>query len=104
MKPQIEGTAETITVTEGSNVTLSCNAFGSPQPVLKWKPDVTAMDHTRVKVEGPDLLITNVRVKDGGVYTCSAVNVLGGASKVISLNILSTIYRATCLRYLFLIL
>ncbi|XP_041356541.1 hemicentin-1-like [Gigantopelta aegis] len=49
------------------------------------------MDRTRVKVNGPDLVITNVRVKDGGVYTCSATNVLGGASKVISLNILKHI-------------
>ena len=77
-------------------MTLTCNANGLPEPTFTWiTPDGEAINATtsvyeieildddsqdkRGKILQNDgsLLIFNTRVRDGGIYKCVAINVMG---------------------------
>ncbi len=65
---------ETI-ITEGSNLTLTCQASGTPHPTVSWfKPDGQRVDRSQ-------LLFTNISRNEAGEYTCEASNECGNASQ-----------------------
>ncbi|KAK3706059.1 hypothetical protein QZH41_004157 [Actinostola sp. cb2023] len=89
--PNIAVHPQSRTVLAGSNVTLTCNATGSPVPDITWKkngnkvsetPVETATSTSRLSV----LHLINVQEEDVGVYTCyannSADNVVSNAANV----------------------
>ena len=65
-------------VTEGDNVTLSCNASGNPVPTISWTRDgsLVSSGDQRISFEAGNrrLTITNVSRADSGEYRCLADN------------------------------
>ena len=67
------------TVTEGENVTLSCNASGDPVPSISWTKNGSAISTSgdpRISfgVDNKQMTITNVSRSDSGRYRCEANN------------------------------
>lgn len=64
---------------EGSNVSISCRAVGTPTPLISWQhhyKDVPAdprIKFTSVNGLGT-VLISQLQPSDGGPWTCAAVN------------------------------
>ena len=89
-----------LTILEGSTLVLHCSTQGSPAPTLTWlkaslaKPDdktgVQYDQHTNklVTQEKCTLLIQQSKREDSAVYTLTASNSLGKASKDITLTVL----------------
>ena len=76
-----------VSVVEGGNVFLYCNASGIPDPIVTWSRDVNEV------IMGRWLNITNIsRPEDETnnhlIYRCHANNICGDASKVASIDVL----------------
>ncbi|XP_042199895.1 opioid-binding protein/cell adhesion molecule homolog isoform X3 [Callorhinchus milii] len=70
--PQIVNISNSISVNEGSNVTLLCLAIGRPEPVVTWRhlsPPVRGFAS-----EDEYLEITGISKEQAGDYECQAVN------------------------------
>jgi len=65
---------KTITA-EGENVTVSCNAFGTPPLMVSW---IKVDGHMTVS-NGSDLVFTNINRSEAGEYRCEASNECGSA-------------------------
>ena len=68
-----------VTVIEGINVSLSCNAAGNPEPTITWTKDGSPISNNS-RISSPQekqLTITNVNRTDSGEYRCVAGNSLG---------------------------
>ena len=79
-------------VTEGDNVTLSCNASGNPVPTISWTRDgsLVSSGDQRISFEAGNrqLTITNVNRTDRGEYLCVADNSEGNdTSNSITLDV-----------------
>ena len=63
----------------GILVSLSCPVSGSPRPNIKWFFNGKVIYETKMKSdsEAATYTISKLRLKDTGVYTCHAENVLG---------------------------
>ncbi|XP_078379818.1 hemicentin-1-like isoform X3 [Oculina patagonica] len=69
------------TVTERDNVTLSCQATGTPQPMVSWfKPDGQ-------RVDASELMLTNISRNEAGEYRCEASNECGNASRTANIDV-----------------
>ena len=69
------------TVTEGGSVTLSCNASGTPTPMVSWiKADGQ-------HVNGSELVLTNINRNEAGEYRCEASNECGNATKTAHIDV-----------------
>ena len=64
-------------VTEGDNVTLTCNVTdGVPKPNgIRWLKDKISLDETK-----PNLVIRGIKKEQEGTYTCETNNEGGSAS------------------------
>jgi Immunoglobulin domain len=63
-------------VIEGDDVTLTCNATGSPPPKISWhKKSDYLIGH------GDQLTLRNVTRYDGDIYECVAGNGVGKVAK-----------------------
>ena len=71
-------------VTEGDNVTLSCNASGNPVPTITWtrKGSVLTSSVPRISfgAEFRELTIRIVNRTDRGEYRCVANNSFGNVT------------------------
>ena len=90
--PQITTQPQAGSVTEGDNVTLSCNASGNPVPTISWTRDgsLVSSGHQRISFEAGNrlLTITNVNRTDSGEYLCVADNSEGNdTSNAITLDV-----------------
>ena len=63
-------------ITEGGNLTLSCNASGIPQPLVSW---IKVGGH--MPTNGSELVFTNINRSEAGEYRCEASNECGNASE-----------------------
>ncbi|XP_071843255.1 hemicentin-1-like isoform X2 [Apostichopus japonicus] len=63
----------------GSSVTFQCTTSGSPAATIVWQNEneETISNSQRVLVSTNSLRITDVRLSDGGYYTCKAFNEYG---------------------------
>uniref|UniRef100_A0A3Q2YHY3 Ig-like domain-containing protein n=1 Tax=Hippocampus comes TaxID=109280 RepID=A0A3Q2YHY3_HIPCM len=83
-------------ISQGSTVMFECSLMGIPSPVVSWfKGDKKIPPNDRRYLHSSDgdnhfLKICNVAAQDGGMYTCSAVNVVGETLCRASLVLLST--------------
>ena len=80
-----------MTTTEGSNLTLSCNATGNPVPTISWSRDGSLVN-TGGRISFLDdkkqLIITNVDRTDSGKYRCVVENSVGNdTSDAATLNV-----------------
>ena len=68
-------------VTEGDNVTLSCNASGNPVPTITWTRNGSLLNSSvpriSLGVESRKLTITSINRADSGEYRCEADNSVG---------------------------
>ncbi len=55
----------------GDEATLSCTSLGGPNNTFLWVHNGSILTH------GPRLTLTNITARDGGVYTCVAINNAG---------------------------
>ncbi|XP_040574536.1 hemicentin-1-like [Lepeophtheirus salmonis] len=70
-------------VTEGSDVSITCNASGVPHPSIHWKKDA---DNIKVS-DGENLIIRHIGVGDTGHYSCLAVNEYGSKQESLSIEV-----------------
>ncbi|KAM6193100.1 hemicentin-2 [Sarcoramphus papa] len=76
-------------VAEGSDITFTCEATGSPAPVVTWLKDGEPLGWQSNQVPGsPRLSLTAVGLADAGVYSCLAANEVGETSKAFHLLVM----------------
>uniref|UniRef100_A0A8C8B6S4 Ig-like domain-containing protein n=1 Tax=Otus sunia TaxID=257818 RepID=A0A8C8B6S4_9STRI len=76
-------------VAEGSNITFTCEASGSPTPAVTWLKDGEPLGRQSNPVPGsPRLSLVAVGPADAGVYSCLAANEVGEARKVFHLLVM----------------
>lgn len=76
-------------VAEGSDVTFTCEATGSPAPAVTWLKDGEPLARQRNRVtSGPQLSLVAVGPADTGVYSCLVANEVGEASKAFHLLVM----------------
>jgi len=64
----------------GDTLNVSCDLVaGTPTPVITWSRGGghLLMTSPRAYVTGGQLIVTSLQVDDGGVYGCTASNVVG---------------------------
>ncbi|XP_075048362.1 protein turtle homolog A isoform X1 [Mixophyes fleayi] len=67
-----------VEVRVGDTLTLTCLAYGNPQPVVSWKrDDVVVESGDKVQVNNGSLRIMGVQRSSAGVYTCHASSAEG---------------------------
>ena len=76
--PNVHEISGETTVLEGSNLHLTCNASGLPEPNITWTKEEPGNpgNYTVVK-QGKVLTITNINRNAAGDYTCAAYNGFG---------------------------
>ena len=89
-KPEVNIFQNDEQLTSGSNLTLKCRVRGYPVPVITWYKDDTRLNATNHVLMTPDgeLLIKGLVARDGGVYTCEALNDLGMDRKEVKIKVL----------------
>ena len=70
------------TITEGGNLNLSCNASGSPSPVVSWVR-ISTGQRDDVSV----LQLTNVSRSEARDYRCEASNECGNTSEAQNIDV-----------------
>ena len=62
----------------GGTVTLTCQTFGAPKPLVKWYHGTDELTGNRFNITGDgSLTIKNVKYIDDGDYLCNATNRFG---------------------------
>ena len=89
--------SSTVTVVDGSTLTLSCTSRGSPPDTFTWRKDggpivqptsITTVTHTNTSaVFRADYFINSVTTSDSGTYRCTVTNPMGSDSKTITVNV-----------------
>ena len=84
-KPSITVQPRGVTIREGEDITLSCNASGNPAPTISWTRNGSPLDtsnNSRISfsVNNKQLTITNGSRTDRGEYRCVAKNRVGNAT------------------------
>jgi len=73
----------------GDTLNVSCPLDGgTPAPVITWSRydgHLPSMTSPRYDVIGSQLMVTSLRLDDGGLYTCAASNVVGEDRRVFRL-------------------
>ncbi|KAK3860836.1 hypothetical protein Pcinc_033125, partial [Petrolisthes cinctipes] len=95
--PQLRYTPIEQTVSPGSPVSLKCSALGSPTPVITWTRDHRPLHSSHRTSVGSfrtalgevvsHVNLSDVTVRDGGTYTCTAHNTHGSTSHSAPLNV-----------------
>ncbi|XP_060787017.1 hemicentin-1 isoform X2 [Neoarius graeffei] len=74
------------TLSVGESVSVPCSAIGQPEPELQWhKSDGTVRGGANLTFTNGTLHIKNAQLGHAGVYTCTASNSAGRASRDITL-------------------
>ena len=66
-----------VTVREGSLLTLSCEVAGDPTPSLTWQKISSSGSRQVIGTDTPTLIITYVDPEDEGTYVCVASSLAG---------------------------
>ncbi|XP_076609070.1 vascular cell adhesion protein 1 isoform X2 [Chaetodon auriga] len=84
--PLIRVEGDTMEVTPGENVTLTCSAEGNPIPLIHW--EYTSAVNVKETTGGHQRIIsvTGATSTNAGVYRCVATNKVGTVSKPVSLS------------------
>ncbi|KAK3861845.1 hypothetical protein Pcinc_032241 [Petrolisthes cinctipes] len=95
--PQLRYTPIEQTVSPGSPVSLKCSALGSPTPVITWTRDHRPLLSSHRTSVGSfqtalgevvsHVNLSDVTVREGGIYTCTAHNTHGSQSHSAPLNV-----------------
>ena len=74
-------------VTEGDNVTLTCNITDGVQNQIRWLKDQNSLDEKTTK-----LVLWDIKKEQEGTYTCEASNRAGSGNDSIKVSLDSKIY------------
>ncbi|KAK9890138.1 hypothetical protein WA026_008945 [Henosepilachna vigintioctopunctata] len=91
--PTFLKTPSNITVKAGETAKLECSAHGEPQPEIAWHKDnginFPAASERRMFMMPTDdvFFITNVKLADMGIYSCTATNAAGTVVANATLNV-----------------
>ncbi|OXB72513.1 UNVERIFIED_CONTAM: hypothetical protein H355_016382 [Colinus virginianus] len=72
-------------------VSLFCEVFGNPFPVISWyKEDTQVVESNTLQIlqSGNILKLLKATIDDAGQYSCKAINVAGSSEKLFNLDIL----------------
>ncbi|KAJ8405952.1 hypothetical protein AAFF_G00308400 [Aldrovandia affinis] len=72
------------------SVTLTCRAYGSPDPNITWHRkgrQIEQSDQYVLKAGGSSLTVRSITQDDGGSYSCKASNKAGHAQQELFLNV-----------------
>ncbi|XP_030076555.1 cell adhesion molecule-related/down-regulated by oncogenes [Microcaecilia unicolor] len=84
------------TVSPGDSVQFTCEAHGTPSPVLTWYHNaVLVVPSPRHVMSGSRLRITGVTLEDPGLYQCIAGNVVGYAQSTGRLQVIPAHFETT---------
>ncbi|KPU75013.1 uncharacterized protein Dana_GF21177, isoform D [Drosophila ananassae] len=89
--PVLEQPPQNVTALDGKDATISCRAVGSPNPNITWIYNETQLVEisSRVQIlESGDLLISNIRPSDAGLYICVRANEAGSVKGEAFLSVL----------------
>ncbi|KAH8397906.1 hypothetical protein KR222_006052, partial [Zaprionus bogoriensis] len=78
--PVMQQPPQNVTVLDGKDATISCRAVGAPNPNITWIYNETQLVEisSRVQIlESGDLLVSNIRASDAGLYICVRANEAG---------------------------
>ncbi len=94
--PEVSTTqTDQVLVSLGDNLLLSCDYNAVPTPDVTWLFDGQELQAASSATRS-DLLLTAVAVEDGGVYTCTAMNLLGQNSVAITVAVTPVIGEYSC--------
>ena len=79
-----------ITVAEGSNVELMCEATGNGNLTYQWKRESVSLPGNAKKRKTPTLTINKIKIIDSGQYYCE-VNDDDGGDSVSSMRVQVTV-------------
>ena len=89
--------SSTVTVADGSPLTLSCTSRGSPPDTFTWRKDGgSILQSTSITAETyyddsavfrVDYSIDSATASDIGTYTCTVTNPIGSDSATITINV-----------------
>ncbi|XP_056668537.1 hemicentin-2 isoform X2 [Monodelphis domestica] len=82
-------TKDAMAVVRGSDVTLPCEARGSPLPAVSWLKDGASLMLQRLGLgSGSSLQLEAVQADDAGTYSCVAINEAGEATRHFQLAVM----------------
>ncbi|KAJ8728981.1 hypothetical protein PYW07_006677 [Mythimna separata] len=81
----VDGTLE---VVQGSRTRIACKATGNPIPDIQWIKQGRAVSENSYDIDYADLVLNNVQVEQGGVYTCVAANEGGSDERKVKIEVL----------------
>ena len=87
--PQVLLSSKDVWVHEQQNFTIVCNATGQPQPNITWSKPFGGLPKDRTEAMKGNLTIYKVEKKDRGTYICKAENILGSATALAQLTVVS---------------
>ena len=67
------------------NITINCSSSGGPDNTYQWQRYTDQGSGTIIS-NSSDLIISNVTVNDGGMYTCTVENEAGEENSTMQLN------------------
>ena len=65
------------------DMTLKCDIFGFPSPLITWKRSRDQLPINRNVIDGNQLTIKNTKKEDGGAYVCQGANPLRNVMAVL---------------------
>lgn len=82
--PEIWQVTPSVVKNVGSNVSFSCTAKGNPEPEVRWnfQNQTKAVGKWQITLQ-----ISKVKLANAGLYTCTATNEVGSATKTVSLTV-----------------
>ncbi|XP_017480193.1 PREDICTED: protein sidekick-like, partial [Rhagoletis zephyria] len=89
--PVMEKPPQNVTALDGKDATIWCRAVGAPNPNITWIYNETQLVEisSRMQIlESGDLLMSNVRETDAGLYTCVRSNEAGTVNGEAYLSVL----------------
>lgn len=91
--PVMELYPQNVTALDGKDVTIICRAVGAPIPNITWiynDSDFIEPTNRLQILETGDLLISNVRETDAGLYKCLRSNEAGSVNGEAYLGVMGT--------------
>ena len=73
---------QNVNITEGRNLTLSCNVSGTPPLMVTW-----IKVGGNMSISGRELVFTNINRSEAGEYRCEASNECGNASETTTIEV-----------------
>ncbi|EGT58022.1 hypothetical protein CAEBREN_29713 [Caenorhabditis brenneri] len=73
----------------GDEITIPCDAFGEPKPIITWLLDGKPFTEGYVNEDG-SLTIYDIKEEHKGIFTCHAQNAAGNDTRAVSLTVHTT--------------